>query len=626
MTDNNLVGTIPNEIVVLDSMRILELSDNPISGSLPTELGGLVGLDALLSIYNTRVSGTLPTELGNLHSLKRGINLFWNKLSGTIPSQLAGLTANECTLSSPIVPTNTFECPIPLGVTEKTGAHCNVACNLSPPATSSPNVDAGEHLFALKPNAAFESVMPPSSPSISYISPESNHSGGQPPSSPSIDIGSEDASLSNTEAAQMGSITTTLLLVLGGLVFCGCLYMRRRRSALAKQSKLPLLPAAPSRPVVDVDDHHMQSPRSNESSSEGGSTSLGALASLFQRRRLSRLYQVGEDSPRHASALRRTSMSSNDLPGVQAANTRARHHRANSPRTPRSEYVGDYDGPGARPSPSTSRSRTPSPDLERASQAHGHGHHVQFDPSNYPTMYASNSSDSENGTHSDHDESARDNEWPSVDNDDDRFSAISGMSSLSALRMQAHGASSYEGAGVSQHLMDLVEDHPKYTLAHDPAESAQGSVAGFSSAPSIKSSGKAPSVKSASSRAKSPSLGEDEDDSDEHEDDDEEEDDEEEEDQFDANAILPASKPVEERRTHRDGPPTSRFLGTPALLPAPGAVASKPSHCAALAWSKSPGIKASRAISRMSTGAAQASRSNKTSKHTTSTSATVQHL
>ena len=90
---NNLDGTMPNELALLNKLERVELSGGPnsfLAGSLPSELGLLTGLD-YLSLRENGLRGTLPVEIGNWQ-LIRTLNLSLNRFRGTIPSTVGSLT------------------------------------------------------------------------------------------------------------------------------------------------------------------------------------------------------------------------------------------------------------------------------------------------------------------------------------------------------------------------------------------------------------------------------------------------------------------------------------------------------------------------------------------------------
>ena len=93
------------------TLTLLDLSENPFVGTLPTEIGNLVALTDLRiakSDPSTDPDGTcpsgclngkVPTEFGKLVNLKI-LWLFENALTGALPSELGGLTRlSECLLN-----------------------------------------------------------------------------------------------------------------------------------------------------------------------------------------------------------------------------------------------------------------------------------------------------------------------------------------------------------------------------------------------------------------------------------------------------------------------------------------------------------------------------------------------
>ena len=86
LRDNQLSGSIPSELGNLANLGVLWLDDNELSGSIPSELGNLDNLRTL-SLSNNELSGPIPSELGNLANLVT-LWLDGNQLSGPIPSEL----------------------------------------------------------------------------------------------------------------------------------------------------------------------------------------------------------------------------------------------------------------------------------------------------------------------------------------------------------------------------------------------------------------------------------------------------------------------------------------------------------------------------------------------------------
>jgi len=91
LSNNKLVGTIPSEIGDLKSLQYLQLGSNELTGGIPTQIGDLTALTTLELQYN-KFSGSI-TEIGKLTSLKI-LNLGSNQFSGNIVfSEIKKLTS-----------------------------------------------------------------------------------------------------------------------------------------------------------------------------------------------------------------------------------------------------------------------------------------------------------------------------------------------------------------------------------------------------------------------------------------------------------------------------------------------------------------------------------------------------
>ena len=108
LADDNLQGTIPDELGHLSALTVLYLCCNQITGTLSSDLGKLTGLiDFDLGV--NELTGTIPSQFGQLTALTR-LEFYWNQLTGKIPSQLGQLTSlrrlslsiNELTGTVPI--------------------------------------------------------------------------------------------------------------------------------------------------------------------------------------------------------------------------------------------------------------------------------------------------------------------------------------------------------------------------------------------------------------------------------------------------------------------------------------------------------------------------------------------
>ena len=99
LSQNNLTGVIPTELGSLSSLVRLHLSGNSLRGSMPTELGNLRNLTHLWLDRNG-LTGTIPARLGNLANM-RSMNLNLNALTGEIPRTLGALPSlNELFLNN----------------------------------------------------------------------------------------------------------------------------------------------------------------------------------------------------------------------------------------------------------------------------------------------------------------------------------------------------------------------------------------------------------------------------------------------------------------------------------------------------------------------------------------------
>ena len=86
LVNNGLTGTIPSELGSLTNLRSLHLSANGLTGSIPAELGSLANLETL-ELSNNELMGSIPEELGLLGNL-RSLDLSDNDLMGPIPEEL----------------------------------------------------------------------------------------------------------------------------------------------------------------------------------------------------------------------------------------------------------------------------------------------------------------------------------------------------------------------------------------------------------------------------------------------------------------------------------------------------------------------------------------------------------
>ena len=81
---NNLFGYVPAELYNISSLRTLDLSNNNITGAIPSRIGNtLPTLEKLIASGN-RINGSIPASLTNASKLQV-IDLSYNSLAGSVP-------------------------------------------------------------------------------------------------------------------------------------------------------------------------------------------------------------------------------------------------------------------------------------------------------------------------------------------------------------------------------------------------------------------------------------------------------------------------------------------------------------------------------------------------------------
>jgi Leucine-rich repeat (LRR) protein len=90
LIDNQLNGSLPTELNKLDNCNVLNLAVNQLSGSIPQELGSMLNL-TVLSLHTNELSGSIPLEFGNLINLT-SLQYYANNIEGGIPSVFGNLT------------------------------------------------------------------------------------------------------------------------------------------------------------------------------------------------------------------------------------------------------------------------------------------------------------------------------------------------------------------------------------------------------------------------------------------------------------------------------------------------------------------------------------------------------
>jgi len=91
-SDNNFGGVLP-EIVSNFSTKLMKMTfaRNQIRGSIPTQIGNLINLEAL-GLETNQLTGMIPSSMGKLQRLS-DLFLNGNKISGMIPSSMGNMTS-----------------------------------------------------------------------------------------------------------------------------------------------------------------------------------------------------------------------------------------------------------------------------------------------------------------------------------------------------------------------------------------------------------------------------------------------------------------------------------------------------------------------------------------------------
>ncbi|WCJ20480.1 Receptor-like protein EIX2 [Euphorbia peplus] len=97
LSDNNLSGEIPTEITSLKGLVSLNFSQNALTGRIPDSISNMRWLE-VIDFSQNQLSGHIPESMSRLSSLSR-LNLSYNNLSGKIPSgtQLQSLDQSSFT-------------------------------------------------------------------------------------------------------------------------------------------------------------------------------------------------------------------------------------------------------------------------------------------------------------------------------------------------------------------------------------------------------------------------------------------------------------------------------------------------------------------------------------------------
>ena len=93
LSDNQLTGPIPSEIGNLTNLKLLDLRDNQLTGSIPSEIYNLTLLWGL-KLNNNQLTGSIPSGIDTLENLNE-LYLYNNQLTGSIPPEIGNMTSLE---------------------------------------------------------------------------------------------------------------------------------------------------------------------------------------------------------------------------------------------------------------------------------------------------------------------------------------------------------------------------------------------------------------------------------------------------------------------------------------------------------------------------------------------------
>ncbi|XWS28701.1 hypothetical protein CRYUN_Cryun25bG0094000 [Craigia yunnanensis] len=91
---NKLEGSIPSGLVNCQNMMELLLGGNRLTGVVPRSIFSIITLSTYLDLSNNLLRGSLPSEVGNLKNVV-DLDISGNRFSGQIPSALGGCTSLE---------------------------------------------------------------------------------------------------------------------------------------------------------------------------------------------------------------------------------------------------------------------------------------------------------------------------------------------------------------------------------------------------------------------------------------------------------------------------------------------------------------------------------------------------
>ncbi|CAI9090732.1 OLC1v1025559C1 [Oldenlandia corymbosa var. corymbosa] len=89
LSGNHLAGSIPSEVGKLSSILKLDLSKNNFSGNIPPEIGNCSSL-TYLDLSQNQISGPIPVQIAQIHILNY-FNVSWNQLNQNLPQEIGSI-------------------------------------------------------------------------------------------------------------------------------------------------------------------------------------------------------------------------------------------------------------------------------------------------------------------------------------------------------------------------------------------------------------------------------------------------------------------------------------------------------------------------------------------------------
>ena len=87
-------GTLPTTLGLLTDLTSLKMGTNQLFGTIPSQLGQLINVNAAMELQSNQLSGPIPSQLGRLTGAGT-IYLQYNSLCSTVPAEVAALAESD---------------------------------------------------------------------------------------------------------------------------------------------------------------------------------------------------------------------------------------------------------------------------------------------------------------------------------------------------------------------------------------------------------------------------------------------------------------------------------------------------------------------------------------------------